>query len=297
MKVNLIGIGSAKCGTTTLFDILNSHIDVCGSRPKEANFFLQEKNFSRGDDWYHRINFPHYVGQKYLLDFTPCYSGSNFAKAAERISRYNPQAKIIYIVRDPFKKLISMWQMHFRSFEMRLPTVHPAHAFAPHGFSEWVGHQWAVGSIKSLYYGSIINEYLKYFPSSSIYITSLESLSSSYQTEVQNLLSFLGLSSRGFDLTDPVKSNVRKNVVGKLAFIAPLIENSMPVKPPFIRNLTYKLRTKWFPRSLNIPEPVLEPHLTSELAKLLNQDYLQCKIDLSRYTSRFARFNDLCSNL
>ena len=297
MKVNLIGIGSAKCGTTTLFDILDSHIDVCGSRPKEANFFSEEKNYSRGYDWYHRTNFPHYVGQKYLLDFTPSYSGHNFVKAADRICRYNPQAKIIYIVRDPFKKLISGWQMCFRNFEMRLSTDNSAVAVAPHGFSEWVGHQWAVGAIKSLYYGSIINEYLKYFPSSSIYITSLESLSSSYQTEVQNLFSFLGLSSRGVDLTDPVKSNARTNDVGKLAFIASLIENSMPVRPRSIRNLTYKLRRQWFLRSLNIPEPVLEPHLTSELAKLLNQDYLQCKIDLSQYTSRFGRFNELCANL
>lgn len=43
MKVDFMIIGAQKCGTTTLFDILNNHPSVNGCRPKELHFFIVEK--------------------------------------------------------------------------------------------------------------------------------------------------------------------------------------------------------------------------------------------------------------
>lgn len=297
MKVNLFGIGSAKCGTTSLFDILNRHPDVCGSRVKEADFFANERNYNYGENWYHEINYPHYSGQLHVLDFTPNYSGVSFSTAAKRISLYNPNAKLIYILRDPFDKLKSGWQMCLRNYEMKICTDNPAVSWARYGFSEWVGQQWASGHIKSLYYGKIINEYLKFFPRSSLYITTLESLSQSYRDEILRLLNFLGLSESAFDFSSPVQSNSRKGQVGRFSFLARIIEGSLLSRMPKAQRVCYGLRTQWLLKDLPNCEANLEPHIASELAMLLRQDYLDCQVDLNPHISRFRALNSFFAEL
>src|SRR5688572_29905885 len=49
---NLIVIGAQKCGTSGLHYYLGLHPDVSVSEPKELNFFIAERNWPRGLDWY-----------------------------------------------------------------------------------------------------------------------------------------------------------------------------------------------------------------------------------------------------
>src|SRR6187399_2211355 len=49
---NLIVIGAQKCGTSGLHYYLSLHPEIWMSRPKELNFFLEERNWPRGVDWY-----------------------------------------------------------------------------------------------------------------------------------------------------------------------------------------------------------------------------------------------------
>jgi len=287
MKVNLFGIGSAKCGTTTLFDTLDRHPQVCGSRPKEANFFAHSKNFAKGYQWYHNACFSHYSGQKYALDVTPNYSGIDFQVAAKRLYDYNPKAKLIYIIRDPVEKLRSGWAMCYRNYVSKTSSDNPAVKWAQFGFSAWVGQQWASGHIKSLYYGSIINHYLKYFRRESIYICTLERLSICYQEEFLKLLDFLELSLSDIDLSLEIKSNSKRLKIGRLAGLAFLLDRSPFKSLPKAAQIAYNARYKWFLRDLSEPSSYLEPHLESELLKLLQQDYDRCQICLDPHVTLF----------
>src|SRR6059058_6332030 len=49
---NLIVIGAQKCGTSGLHYYLSLHPEVSMSRPKELNFFIVERNWPRGTEWY-----------------------------------------------------------------------------------------------------------------------------------------------------------------------------------------------------------------------------------------------------
>ena len=49
---NLIIIGSPKCGTTSLYYYLGLHPEIFMSREKELNFFMEERNWRRGLEWY-----------------------------------------------------------------------------------------------------------------------------------------------------------------------------------------------------------------------------------------------------
>jgi hypothetical protein len=48
---NLLIVGAAKCGTSSLHHYLDQHPDVSMSRPKETNFFVREDRRSRGRRW------------------------------------------------------------------------------------------------------------------------------------------------------------------------------------------------------------------------------------------------------
>lgn len=50
---NLFIVGAMKSGTTTLHNYLNMHPDIFMSqKPKEPQYFVQELNWSKGEDWY-----------------------------------------------------------------------------------------------------------------------------------------------------------------------------------------------------------------------------------------------------
>jgi hypothetical protein len=106
---NLIIIGGLKCGTTSIHHYLGLHPEIQMSKPKELNFFVEELNWDLGLDWYasrfddrfkvRGESSPHYTN-------LPRYEG-----VPERIRTHCPDAKLIYMVRDPIKRILSHW-MH-----------------------------------------------------------------------------------------------------------------------------------------------------------------------------------------
>jgi Sulfotransferase domain len=104
---NLIIIGGLKCGTTSLHHYLGLHPQVGMSKPKELNFFVAELNWDLGLDWY-RSRFDDRFGVR--GESSPHYTNlPRFSGVAERIERHCPDAKLIYMVRDPIKRILSHW--------------------------------------------------------------------------------------------------------------------------------------------------------------------------------------------
>ena len=106
IKINLFLIGASKCGTTYLYNILKSHPKICMSNIKEPQFFFDIKYEKELE----KLNFlyPHYNFQNYIGDASPIYSETiQFPEIPKRLFDYNNDAKIIYIVREPFARLKS----------------------------------------------------------------------------------------------------------------------------------------------------------------------------------------------
>ncbi len=104
---NLIIIGGLKCGTTSIHHYLGLHPEIQMSKPKELNFFVTEQNFDLGLDWYSSRfddRFP------VRGESSPHYTNlPRFKGAAERIREHCPDARLIYMVRDPIKRILSHW--------------------------------------------------------------------------------------------------------------------------------------------------------------------------------------------
>ena len=45
-------IGVQKAGTTSLYDVLKNHPQVCLSKKKETKFFNREQDFAKGIEYY-----------------------------------------------------------------------------------------------------------------------------------------------------------------------------------------------------------------------------------------------------
>ena len=107
--------GCGKCGTTTLAFLLNLHPDVVMSTPKEPNFLSDERIFSKGWEWYGSL-FEERQNSLARGDASVSYSLEETEnKIAERIHQYLPNIKIIYIARNPFNRIESVYREHHNS--------------------------------------------------------------------------------------------------------------------------------------------------------------------------------------
>lgn len=113
-KVNLFLVGQRKCGTTSLHDWLTSEKngEIQGSKiKKEPNYWhlSDVKNYEVYQGYYnlkaHRL-------ASFLLDSSTPYTWTNNGIALQRIAEYNPQAKIIFMVRNPVDRFFSDYKAY-----------------------------------------------------------------------------------------------------------------------------------------------------------------------------------------
>jgi hypothetical protein len=104
-RPNLVVIGGLKCGTTSLHHYLSLHPEVEMSRPKELNFFVAELNWDLGPGWYAS----HFDPRAPIRgESSPHYTNRpRFEGVAARMRSLIPDARIVYVVRDPIDRLLS----------------------------------------------------------------------------------------------------------------------------------------------------------------------------------------------
>ena len=104
---NVIVIGAQKCGTSGLHYYLGLHPDVSVSTPKELNFFIAERNWPKGVDWYRGRFDP---ASPVRVDASPNYTAHPQHKGVPaRMAQVVPDARLIYIVRDPIDRIAAHW--------------------------------------------------------------------------------------------------------------------------------------------------------------------------------------------
>ena len=100
---NFVIIGSQKCGTTALHAYLSRHPQISMSRPKELDYFIEEMNWAKGEAWYRSRFEPEGVARG---ESSPNYTAHPiYAGVPERMARLIPDAKLIFMVRDPVERV------------------------------------------------------------------------------------------------------------------------------------------------------------------------------------------------
>ena len=107
-------IGAMKAGTVSLRHYLDEHPDVfitSGGTFGEPNFFIAEDNWPRGRGWYESL-FDGAGRAAAIGECSPSYTmAPAFRGVPERMAQVVPEARLVYVVRDPIARMQSMY-MH-----------------------------------------------------------------------------------------------------------------------------------------------------------------------------------------
>ena len=105
MLPQLIVVGAMKSGTSSLYHYLAANPALAPARLKEVDFFRSENDFAQGLDWYESL-FP--ADRKCAYDVSPNYTKRHlFPGVAERMWKVVPDARLVYVVRDPVARAVS----------------------------------------------------------------------------------------------------------------------------------------------------------------------------------------------
>ncbi|MCG8582628.1 MAG: sulfotransferase [Bacteroidales bacterium] len=116
-KVDLFIVGCIKGGTTWLYDVLSTSPDIYAPNLKEPHYFSKVKQLRPHIK--HVSDFEEYLslyesgdGYKYRMDGSASYLYEK--NTAKRIYEYNPNAKIVILLRHPVRRAFSHYQMLLR---------------------------------------------------------------------------------------------------------------------------------------------------------------------------------------
>jgi len=187
MKPNLIIIGSQKCGTTSLHAYLNHHPEIAMSDTKELNFFSYPTTWERGVKWYES----QFQGIGNIRgEASPSYTMYPvFLDVPNRMHSVIPDAKLIYIVRDPIDRIISHYlhQWYRNRVDGAFQDL----------FSDLTNKK-VQHFINTSRYHMQLSKYLDYFDMSRISVISLEDLYASPEQTLGNIFRFLEIDDKVF---------------------------------------------------------------------------------------------------
>lgn len=102
---NLFIGGAQKSGTTSLHYFLGKHPDIfIPNIPEELHFFDIDENYAQGLDWYLDY-FSEWQGESIIAQTSPLYLYQ--PEVPQRIYQFNPEAKFIFILRNPIERAYS----------------------------------------------------------------------------------------------------------------------------------------------------------------------------------------------
>jgi len=112
-------LGAAKSATTSLHAYLGQHPEICMAEPKEPIYF--EAEFERGPAYYFNRYFSHWAGEPIVGESR--VRNLYLPSVPRRLFDYNPNAKLLAILRNPVERVISHWWHWYSRGEETLPLA------------------------------------------------------------------------------------------------------------------------------------------------------------------------------
>lgn len=119
LRPTFLVLGAQKSGTTSLHRYLSEHPAVLRASPKEVRYF--SRTYDRGESWY-RAQFPlrtRRIVSRLRVGVWPAVGEASpqylfHPQAPERAHAFNPDMKLIAVLRDPVDRAYSQYQMQLR---------------------------------------------------------------------------------------------------------------------------------------------------------------------------------------
>jgi len=210
-RPNLFLIGAMKSGTTYLSELLGAHPAIFMCTPKEPCHFVKQsqlrkvwaegwkRGYGRDLDRYLSL-FAGAGATPVIAEASTFYSQAPlFAGVPERIRAFNPQARLVYVMRDPIERTISQYWHHVRWWGERRPMLRALQS-EPHYRD--VSH-----------YARQLSVYLRRFERERIYVLTCEALAADSAGELSRLYGWLGVDPTFRPATLGTPNNVLPQVI------------------------------------------------------------------------------------
>jgi hypothetical protein len=207
MKPSFLIIGAQKAGTTSLFNYLIQHPDILPSVvKKEPHYF--DLYYNKGRNWY-LSHFPVRQKGKITGEKSPYYLYNPLAP--ERSYNFNPDFRIIVLLRDPVKRAYSHYHheiengREIRSFrkaiEEEMNRVDVAHERLIRKETSYSYIHQRYSYISRGKYAEQLDLWMKFFPREQFYIETAERFFREPQIVCSEIFDFLKLPSATISTT------------------------------------------------------------------------------------------------
>ena len=251
-------VGAQKCGTTTLAAQLAAHPGVCFCKEKEPGFFNSHMDWEDNLEKYHKLYTP--------TDSQICGEASTMytffpevLDVHERLYCYNPNLKLIYIMRDPVERAISLYAHNVvRNIEKNTPEKAI--------FDDPV-------YINRSRYGMQIRPYVDLFGRENVLLLIFEEYIIDQAQTLAQVANFLSISVEGFTQQEDLHKHKTVGVpYPKYEFVRQITKTnlfqSLRIYVP--ENIRYFLRS-YVKNTLDI-KPEFSPALRKAMRRLLDDD-------------------------
>jgi hypothetical protein len=207
-RLDFLGIGAPKAGTTSLHEYLRTHPDLYLPEAKEQPFFTNDDAYHEGWEAFAAVAFHGAPPGRVYGKITPHYMAGPVAwtEAAEepaslviarRIHRTFPDVKLVAMLRDPLDRAVSSyWQTTVlgddeRSLDAALTEELEPDALAAARVRPADGHQHIVAGE----YGRILADYLCFYRRDQLFVGSTAVLAREPMRLLGDLYRFLGVGT------------------------------------------------------------------------------------------------------
>lgn len=234
-NIDLMIIGAQKAGTTSLKNYLGEHPEICTHERIEFMFFVNEEEYKQG---YKKIFKKYYkncrnknkiIGKNVLIMYN--------VNALKRLYEYNPNIKLVIILRNPVDRAYSAWLYEKRRGREFTKTFEEAiHIDDPNflnNLSQYLD--------KSLYYKHLLNVF-RFFDKRQIMIILFEEFIKDPLIFCKKIFEWLEVNP---NFSPKVKKIHNKAAIPRFLFITKLIveDNILKriAKSIFPEKITYKI--------------------------------------------------------
>ncbi|MBS3991666.1 MAG: sulfotransferase [Erysipelothrix sp.] len=209
-KIEILCVGAQKAGTTSLHNILKNHPQIELPYIKEIYYFSDDKEYRSLSNLHRHYSFE---AGKVAMNITPSNMCNDLA--IQRIYEYNPNMKIIMLLRNPTNRVISQYRMRYRNFNEK------------RSLSEVISDEidsriFEKRACSSLLYRSMYSQQIKhiqsFFPKEQLYYVLFEEFSKNQKRVIDDLLNWCQLPVFDFEhVHSNEKFNGSKNILWRIA--------------------------------------------------------------------------------
>jgi len=258
-----------KSGTTSLYAYLREHPEIYMPANKEPNFFSDEKVWQKGICWYESL-FDQATNTQLCGEASVNYTKYPYYKdVPARIKTVIPNAKFIYILRNPLDRIYS----HY---------LHNVYAGIENDSFEKAIVDKPLYVQASLYYNQI-EQYLKYFSPSQILVFLLEDLQAEPLATVQKVFKFLSVNSSFVppNINEVKHQSASKrgkdNLLMKLFRKTPIYHKLSEITPRYLHTTS----SYFLKKRIKIPDYKKKP-IRKDIIELINCDIQKISSHINR---------------